>query len=543
MDIEIRIATESRDDEVKIKSAIAEKLDLKESEIRHYQLLRCSLDARGLNPVYQMRLKVNEPTVEAPPISKNYKSVHNATPVIVIGAGPAGYFAALELIELGYKPIVFERGKDARARRRDLKAIQVYGEVVPNSNYCFGEGGAGTYSDGKLYTRSHKRGSIEKTLHLLVEHGASTDILIEAHPHIGSNKLPQVVQNMRATIEFCGGEVHFEHQVTDFILSLEPFAMSYEQKNDSSSQLTAHSSKLLGVVINNEKEFFASAVILAVGHSARDIYALLRKRNIYTEAKPFALGVRIEHPQPLIDELQYKKKRGDYLPPASYSLVTQVETQNLASVRETRGVFSFCMCPGGLIVPAATSPGEIVVNGMSMSRRDSPYANSGTVVAVELEDVKQFETPDVFGTLAFQSKVERDFFNAGDGSQRAPAQRLTDFVKCKVSNDLTYTSYIPGIFSAPVHSILPSQIYKKLQQGVLNFEKLMRGYLTESAQVIGVESRTSSPVRIPRDTKTLMHTTCVGLFPSGEGAGYAGGIISAAMDGQNVAKAVARFLN
>ena len=540
MDIEIRIAAESRDDSEKIKTALAEKLDLKTNEINYYQLLRCSLDARGLNPVYQMRFKVNEPTVEAPPISKNYGSVHQAKPVIVVGAGPAGYFAALELIELGYKPIVFERGKDARARRRDLKAIQVYGEVVPNSNYCFGEGGAGTYSDGKLYTRSHKRGSIEKTLHLLVEHGASSDILIEAHPHIGSNKLPQVVQNMRATIESCGGEVHFEHQVTDIIV--DSGQLTVDSHNKQQSTVNHQLSTIKGVVINHEKEFFASAIILAVGHSARDIYALLRKRNIYTEAKPFALGVRIEHPQPLIDELQYKKKRGDYLPPASYSLVTQVETQNNASVREQRGVFSFCMCPGGLIVPAATSPGEIVVNGMSMSRRDSPYANSGTVVAVELEDVKQYETSDVFGTLAFQSKVERDFFNVGDGSQRAPAQRLTDFVKRKVSNDLTSTSYIPGIFSAPVHSILPSQIFKKLQQGVLNFEKLMRGYLTESAQVIGVESRTSSPVRIPRDAKTLMHTTCVGLFPSGEGAGYAGGIISAAMDGQNVAKAVARFL-
>lgn len=531
MDIEIRIAAESRDDSEKIKAALAEKLDLKTDEINQYQLLRCSLDARGLNPIYQMRFRVNEPTVEAPPIAKNYKSVHQSKSVIVVGAGPAGYFAALELIELGFKPIVFERGKDARARRRDLKAIQVYGEVVPNSNYCFGEGGAGTYSDGKLYTRSHKRGSIEKTLHLLVEHGASSDILIEAHPHIGSNKLPQVVQNMRATIEACGGEVHFEHQVTDFIVESD-HSHVYNRNNKLATN-NYQLSNIKGVVINREKEFFASAVILAVGHSARDIYALLRNRNIHTEAKPFALGVRIEHPQPLIDELQYKKKRGDYLPPASYSLVSQVEQ---------RGVFSFCMCPGGLIVPAATSPGEIVVNGMSMSRRDSPYANSGTVVAVELEDVKQFETPEVFGTLAFQSKVERDFFNAGDGSQRAPAQRLTDFVKRKVSTDLTSTSYIPGIFSAPVHSILPTQIYKKLQQGVLNFEKLMRGYLTENAQVIGVESRTSSPVRIPRDAKTLMHTTCIGLFPSGEGAGYAGGIISAAMDGQNVAKAVARFL-
>ncbi len=546
MDIEIRIAAEFRDDETKIKNAIAEKVGFTTEDVTTYQLLRCSLDARGMNPIYQMRFKVNEPKFDAPPISKNYKPVHNATPVIVVGAGPAGYFAALELIELGFKPIVLERGKDARARRRDLKAIQIYGQVVPNSNYCFGEGGAGTYSDGKLYTRSHKRGSIEKSLLLLVEHGASSDILVEAHPHIGSNKLPQVVQNMRATIEACGGEVYFEHQVTDFILGVRNQVSGVKCIVSSQGSVVSGEKQENHSPPTTEKEFFASAVILAVGHSARDIYALLQKRGIYTEAKPFALGVRIEHPQPMIDEIQYKKKKSEFLPPAAYSLVTQVET---------RGVFSFCMCPGGLIVPAATSPGEIVVNGMSMSRRDSPYANSGVVVQLEVEDTlsgegrvergEKHETLSTLhsplSTLNFQSKVERDFFNAGDGSQRAPAQRLTDFVKRKVSSDLKSTSYIPGIFSAPVHSILPPFIFKKLQQGILNFEKLMRGYLTEEAQVIGVESRTSAPVKIPRDPKTLMHISCEGLFPCGEGAGYAGGIISAAMDGQNVAKAVAKW--
>ena len=511
---EIRVLPLEINDLPTIKEKAAEKLGIDAADIKDLKILRRSLDARGKTPVYQLRLSVaTDATFAAEPaLLSELKNVENAVRVLIIGAGPAGYFAALELISLGLKPIVIERGKDVRARRRDLKAIQQYGVVNPDSNYCFGEGGAGTYSDGKLYTRSHKRGSIEKTLRLLVEHGANPDILIDAHPHIGSNKLPVVVQNMRETILRYGGEVLFDSCVTDFILKEK---------------------KIIGVTINNEKEIFGEAVIVATGHSARDIYALLRRKNILTEAKPFALGVRIEHPQKLIDEIQYNgKEKNDVLPAASYSLVCQVKE---------RGVFSFCMCPGGLVVPAATSPGEIVVNGMSMSRRDSEYANSGTVTAIELDDIKQYAKPDIFSTLAFQQHVEQSMFNAGDGSQKAPAQRLTDFVMRKKSDSLGATSYIPGLLSAELHKILPAFVYERLREGVLQFGKLMRGYYTEEAMVIGTESRTSSPVRIPRDAVTLMHSETEGLFPCGEGAGYAGGIISAAMDGQNVAKAVKLF--
>ncbi len=525
---EIRILPLEINDLSAIKTKAAEKLGIDTTDIKDIKILRRSLDARGKIPIYQLRVAVATDAAFSPeaPLLSELKNVENAPRVLIIGAGPAGYFAALELISLGLKPIVIERGKDARTRRRDLKAIQQFGIVDPNSNYCFGEGGAGTYSDGKLYTRSHKRGSIEKTLRLLVEHGAPTDILIDAHPHIGSNKLPLVVQNMRETILKHGGEVHFGACVTDFIL-----------KNQS----------IIGVTVNNEKEYFGGSTIIATGHSARDIYALFQRKNILTEAKPFALGVRIEHPQPLINEIQYNgKEKNDVLPAASYSLVCQVQE---------RGVFSFCMCPGGLVVPAATAPGEIVVNGMSMSRRDSPFANSGTVVAVELEDIKrywglgigpkqelihntQLPIPDTHLTLNFQRHVEQTMFNAGDGSQKAPAQRLTDFVSRKKSGILPDTSYIPGIFSTELNRLLPNFIYDRLREGVIQFGKMMRGYFTEEAVVIGTESRTSSPIRIPRDTITLMHPEIKNLFPCGEGAGYAGGIISAAMDGQNVAQAV-----
>ena len=516
-EIELRLPPAKDYDAATLNQAAALKLGISESEIKDVKLLRRSVDARGRDAVFQLRVAVytkssDDPSPEAA-ILDNYRDVSDSTPVIIIGAGPAGYFAALELIELGLKPIIFDRGKDVRARRRDLKDIQQHGIVHPHSNYCFGEGGAGTYSDGKLYTRSQKRGSIEKALKLLVEHGSKSDILIDAHPHIGSNKLPQVVQNMRETIVKYGGEVHFDSFVTDFIL-----------KNGS----------IIGIVVNEKEEHFATATILATGHSARDIYELLYRKNIHIEAKPFALGVRIEHPQELIDSIQYKKpKRGEFLPAASYSLVCQVQD---------RGVFSFCMCPGGLVVPAATAPGEIVVNGMSMSRRDSEYANSGTVVAIEMVDLKPFEQHGALATMAFQKSVEQKMFKSGDGSQRAPAQRLTDFVNRKVSVDLPSTSYIPGLFSAPMHELLPPSVYQRLSEGVKQFGKMMKGYYTENANVIATESRTSSPVRIPRNNETLMHEGVVGLFPCGEGAGYAGGIISAAMDGQNIAKAVSKFL-
>ena len=514
-EIELRLTPTEAHDNAAIRQAAAYKLGISEDNITDIQTLRRSIDARGRDAVFQLRIAVYTEGVHSaePALLAAFRDVSEAKPVIIVGAGPAGYFAALELIELGFKPIVFDRGKDARARRRDLRAIQQFGVVNPHSNYCFGEGGAGTYSDGKLYTRSQKRGSIEKSLRLLVEHGSKSDILVEAHPHIGSNKLPEVVQNMRQTILHYGGEVHFDSFVTDFIIQNQ---------------------KIKGIIVNDKEEYLAEAVILATGHSARDIYTLCHQRGIYIEAKPFALGVRIEHSQKFIDSVQYKKtERGAHLPAASYSLVTQAQG---------RGVFSFCMCPGGLVVPAATAPGELVVNGMSMSRRDSAYANSGTVVAIELEDLKPYEKHGVFASMAFQQSVEQKMFQAGDGSQKAPAQRLTDFVNRKVSANLPDTSYIPGLFSAPLHELLPPSVFSRLREGVTQFGKMMRGYMTESANVIGTESRTSSPVKIPRNAQTLMHEGIEGFFPCGEGAGYAGGIISAAMDGQNVAKAVVKYL-
>ena len=501
-------------DEALIKERVAQQLRQPIGQLDAVHVLRRSIDARGRSPFFRVQVAayLGEAYQPEPAILDQFKPVDEAPAVLIVGAGPAGMFAALELIELGLKPIILERGKDVRTRRRDLRAIQQFGQVDPHSNYCFGEGGAGTYSDGKLYTRSHKRGSIEKALRLLVEHGAAGDILVDAHPHIGSNKLPNIVANIRETILRYGGEVHFEHHVTDFIM--EDDAMK-------------------GVVVNDNLELRAQAVILATGHSARDIFYLLHRHGVPIEAKPFALGVRIEHPQPLIDQIQYgQRERERELPASSYRLASQVGG---------RGVFSFCMCPGGLVVPAATAPGELVVNGMSMSRRDSPYANSGTVVAVELEDLAPYAQHGVFAGLAFQQAVEQTFFQHGDGSQRSPALRLPDFAQGRISATLPGTSYIPGLYAAPVHELLPAAIYDRLRLGVQEFGRKMKGYFTEEATVIGTESRTSSPIKIPRDRETYMHEQVPGLFPCGEGAGYAGGIISAAMDGQNVARAVQRF--
>ena len=511
-ELEIKLLPAEAADEQVIWKRASQKSRLK--GINDVRVLRRSIDARGKRPFVRLRVAVyaKEEFQAEPAILSSFQPVDDKKEVIIVGAGPTGYFAALELIELGFKPIIFDRGKDVQTRRRDLRAIQQFGEVNPHSNYCFGEGGAGTYSDGKLYTRSHKRGNIYKALRLLVEHGAVSDILVDAHPHIGSNKLPKVVANIRATILKYGGQIHFNSLVTDFVID---------------------NNRLKGIIVNNKDEHLADAVILATGHSARDIYALLREKGIRLEAKPFALGVRIEHPQPLIDKIQYKQSpREKDLPAASYKLTCQVDG---------RGVFSFCMCPGGLVVPAATAPGEIVVNGMSMSKRDSPYANSGTVVGVEIEDLLPFEKEGVFAGLAFQQSVEQQLFRAGDGSQKAPAQRLTDFVSGKVSANLPGSSYIPGLYPAPLHQLLPQSIYHRLKLGVQEFGRKMKGYYTTEANVIGTESRTSSPVRIPRNKETYMNDQVQGLFPGGEGAGYAGGIISAAMDGQNVARAVARF--
>ncbi len=510
-EIELKLRPNELDDEKAIQGRIAGKLSLKPGQIQEIRPLRRSIDARGHHPYFRIKYQVfiGETHQAEPALMDRLKDVSQAPPVIIVGAGPAGLFAALELIEAGLKPIVLDRGKDVQSRRKDLRAIQQFGIVDKHSNYCFGEGGAGTYSDGKLYTRSHKRGNIEKPLKILIEHGASTDILIDAHPHIGSNKLPRIVANIRETILKYGGEVRFESYVSDFILS---------------------KGKMKGVVIQDEEEVMAQGVILATGHSARDIYSLLHQKGIRIEAKPFALGVRIEHPQPLIDQIQYgQQKREDNLPASSYRLACQVEG---------RGVFSFCMCPGGLVVPTATAPGEIVVNGMSLSRRDSPYANSGTVVAVELEDLAPYARHGVFAGMALQQDIEQTLFKNGDGSQKAPALRLTDFAAGKISSDLSGSSYIPGLYPAPLFELMPMPIVQRLQVGVKTFGRKMKGYFTKEANVIGTESRTSSPIRIPRNKTTYMHDEVVGLFPCGEGAGYAGGILSAAMDGQNVAKAV-----
>ena len=476
------------------------------------KLLRRSIDARGKRPVFRLRAGVASPGAmpSEPPFRGPYHTQGARPAVHIVGAGPAGLFAALECLELGLRPIVYDRGKDVRARRRDLRAIQQFGRVDPHSNYCFGEGGAGTYSDGKLYTRAHKRGSIRKVLHQLVEHGATPDILVEAHPHIGSNKLPGIIAAIRATIVRHGGEVKFASHVTDILL-------------DADGHVAA--------LRIGEEEVAATHVVIATGHSARDVYALFARKAWALEAKPFALGVRIEHPQALIDEQQYgRSPRHEQLPAASYRLATQVSG---------RGVFSFCMCPGGLIVPAATAPGELVVNGMSLSRRDSPFANSGFVTAVDEADWVDHAGQGALAGLAYQRAAERRVFAAGDGGQAAPAQRIDDFLAGRLSAELNPTSYIPGVYPAPLHELLPGPVAERLGRGLRQLARRMPGYVSGVGQLIGIESRTSAPVRLPRDGRTLEHPDVAGLYPCGEGAGYAGGILSAAMDGQRVARAVA----
>jgi uncharacterized FAD-dependent dehydrogenase len=474
--------------------------------------VRRSVDARKGEPRVVLLLDLWRGTSPQPPLP-----ILGAVPekkrgrVVIVGAGPAGYFCALRLLMQGVRPIVLERGKDTRARRYDLRAIMQQDTVNPHSNYCFGEGGAGTYSDGKLYTRSGKRDEIQKVLRMLVDHGAQPGILVDTHPHIGSNKLPYVVENLRASIEVHGGEVHFGSHVTDLLLSGDT---------------------LRGVVTSDGQSFEGDAVVLATGHSARDIFYLLHRRQILLEAKTFALGVRVEHPQPLIDEIQYRQKpRDPNLPAASYRLAQD-------------DVYSFCMCPGGLMVPAATAPGEVVVNGMSMSRRDSRWANSGIVTTVTEADLAPYrDEHGPLAGLAFQQQVERTAFAAnGDGSQKAPAQRLQDFLTGQVSSDLPRVSYIPGVVSVDLHAVLPERLAQTLAHGFRQFAGSLNGFLSQDAVIVGVESRTSSPVRIPRDIATLAHPQLANLYPCGEGAGYAGGIVSAAMDGQRVADAVAKTI-
>ena len=510
---EIVVSPEDINSNEKILVIAKKKLRLPKEEKFTVQLLKRSIDARKKTPKFLLKvrlLKQNEAN-DSNLVKKVYKHVSGQKAVIIVGAGPAGYFAALKLLEKGLKPIVLERGKDVQERRKDLRNIQQLGIVNPHSNYCFGEGGAGTYSDGKLYTRSTKRGNVQEILEILVEHGATPDILIDAHPHIGSNKLPEVIKSIREAILSHGGEIHFDSFVTDFILQ---------------------DSAIKGVRTELGKEYLSDQVILATGHSARDIYELCDKKNILVEAKPFAMGVRIEHPQPLIDEIQYRQKdRHINLPAASYSLVCQTRG---------RGVFSFCMCPGGIIVPAATAPGETVVNGMSLSRRDSPFANSGLVVQIDLEDLSPYKKHDAFAGLQFQKDFEKMAFKAGgDETQKAPSQRIVDFVRNRQSSDLPETSYIPGVESAPLHELIPKPMRERLQISLQQFSRNLKGYYTNEAQIVGVESRTSSPVRIPRHKESFEHTQIEGLYPCAEGAGYAGGIISAAIDGQNVAISIA----
>ena len=483
----------------------------------HVMLTKRSIDARGKRVWVNVQADIY--TQELPPQRvpvRHYPNVREADQVVIVGAGPAGLFAALRLIELGVKPVVIERGKDVRDRRRDLAAINKDQTVNPESNYCFGEGGAGTYSDGKLYTRSKKRGDLQRILDILVAHGAREEILYDAHPHIGTNKLPKIVEQLRESIRQAGGEVLFNTKVTDLIIE---------------------AGELKGVVTLQGDKIRGEGVILATGHSARDIFELLHHREVDIEAKPFALGVRVEHPQALIDQIQYScpVDRGEFLPASAYSLVSQTNVRNVQ-----RGVFSFCMCPGGFIVPAATAPGEVVVNGMSPSRRDSKYANSGIVVAVELEDFQQYAQYGHLAGMHFQAAVEQQAFRSGGGGQVAPAQRLIDFVEGRNSSTLPDTSYQPGLNAVMMDEVLPPAIARRLKLGFKDFGKKMRGYLTNEAQIVGVESRTSSPVRIPRDRETLEHTRLSRLYPCGEGAGYAGGIVSAAIDGERCAEAVVK---
>ena len=486
------------------------------SDIQHISILKRSIDARQKSIKFNLKVKLflkNETFFEDKIELPNYKDVSNEQEVIVVGAGPAGLFAALQLIELGLKPIVIERGKDIRGRRRDLKAINVDHIVNEDSNYCFGEGGAGTYSDGKLYTRSKKRGDIDRILKLLVAFGATPDIMIDAHPHIGTNKLPQIIQDIREKIIEFGGQVLFDTRVTDIIV-----------KNN----------EIQGVTTQNGQTISSNKLILATGHSARDIFELLDRKKILIEAKPFALGVRAEHPQSLIDQIQYScDYRGEHLPPAPYSIVKQVNG---------RGMYSFCMCPGGVIAPCATSPGEVVTNGWSPSKRDQATANSGIVIELKLEDFKPYSKFGALAGLEFQKSIEQKAWNLAGQSQKVPAQRMVDFTQNKVSSSIPKTSYVPGTTSVEMGQVFPGFLSQILREGFSEFGKSMKGYLTNDAILHAPESRTSSPVRIPRDNETFEHLEIKGLYPCGEGAGYAGGIISAAIDGEKCAKKIAVVL-
>lgn len=512
-EINIQVSPETSSRPELLKKEVAARSGYPESEIWHIEILRRSIDARQRKIRLNLRVRIylqeefEEKSVELP----DFPDVSQAPEVIIIGAGPAGLFAAMKLIEKGLRPVILERGKDVRTRRRDLAAITRDHRVNPDSNYCFGEGGAGTYSDGKLYTRSKKRGDVNRILDLLIAHGANKDIAVNAHPHIGTNKLPKLIQSIRETILRHGGQILFETRVMDLLI-----------RND----------RVEGVVTQKGDKILSEQVILATGHSARDIFQMLRNKGIAIEAKPFALGVRVEHSQELIDQIQYHcSSRGPYLPPAPYSVVKQVEN---------RGVYSFCMCPGGVIAPCATSPGEVVTNGWSPSKRDLPTSNSGIVVSIELKDMERFSHHGPLMGVEFQKEVEQTAWRLAGKTQRVPAQRLVDFIDGRQSADIPKTSYQPGTTPVELGTVLPPFVRNSLQEGFKLFGRSMKGYLTNEAVVHAPESRTSSPVRIPRDPVTLEHVQIKGLYPCGEGAGYAGGIISAAIDGEKCAERVSQ---
>ena len=548
---DIRVFPQVAANEQSLRDYLAEEKGFDVRTITHLRILRRSIDARQRTIFVNLRIRVyiNEMPEDDVYQHTDYPDVSGRPQVIVVGAGPGGLFAALRLIELGLRPIVLERGKDVHERKKDLSLITKTQQVDPESNYCFGEGGAGAYSDGKLYTRSKKRGNIEKILNVFCQHGASTNILSDAHPHIGTDKLPRVIENMRNTILRCGGEVHFQTKMTRLIIR-------GERRKEGGERIVGNgNAQVIGVEAENKslssllsplssiKEYFGP-VILATGHSARDVYRYLAESEIEMEAKGIAVGVRLEHPSMLIDQIQYHNKqgRGKYLPAAEYSFVTQVNG---------RGVYSFCMCPGGFVIPAATDKQQIVVNGMSPSNRGGQWSNSGMVVEIRPEDVSDDITlsrdngiteNDALKVMTFQEQLEQNCWQQGNMRQTAPAQRMADFVNNRLSYDLPKSSYAPGLISSPLHFWMPEMIAKRLQEGFKIFGKQAHGFLTNEAVMIGVETRTSSPVRIIRNTDTLMHVRIQGLFPCGEGAGYAGGIVSAGVDGERCAEMCAEYL-
>jgi len=531
----IRVRPHQAVNEATIKDYLAHEVGLEMKSMTHVRVLKRSIDARQRTIFVNLKVRVyiNEEPTDDEYMKTEYRDVSSAPQVIVVGAGPGGLFAALRLIELGLKPVVLERGKDVHERKKDLALIARTQLVDEESNYCFGEGGAGAYSDGKLYTRSKKRGNVEKILNVFCQHGASTNILADAHPHIGTDKLPRVIENMRNTILQCGGEVHFQTKMVSFLLRT-PFTLSGTPSYDDGILNEVAGVKAIETVSNGEhiEREYRGPVILATGHSARDVYRYLADAGVFLEAKALAVGVRLEHPAQLIDQIQYHNKegRGDYLPAAEYNFVTQVEG---------RGVYSFCMCPGGFVIPAATGPEQIVVNGMSPANRGTRWSNSGMVVELRPEDVDG-EGP--LKMMRFQEELERVCWQQGNRKQTAPAQRMADFVNGKLSADLPESSYAPGLIASPLHFWMPEMIATRLRQGFRKFGAMSHGFLTNNATVIAVETRTSSPVRILRDKDTLEHVNVKGLFPCGEGAGYAGGIVSAGVDGERCAEQVARLL-